>query len=47
MSKTYSIDLNKKKFLFNSEKKTFLPIPYPVNETIGMYQEAEGLANEI
>ena len=32
--------------IFNSEKKVFSYIPYPVKESIGNYQCAEGIINE-
>jgi len=32
--------------LYSADKKTFLPIPYPIADSIGFYQEAEGIANE-
>ena len=30
VNKTYQIELNKKRMLFNAEKKNFTPIPFPV-----------------
>jgi hypothetical protein len=46
VNKTYQIEVSKKRLLFNSEKKTFTHIPFPIRETIEFYQEAEGLQNE-
>ena len=38
--------MSKKRFLYNSERKTFCQIPYPIKEPIYHYQEAEGIQNE-
>jgi len=36
-NKTYSLEYSKKKMLYSPDKKTFLPIPYPIKESIGFY----------
>lgn len=46
VNKANEIEVQKKKFIYSSEKKTFSQIPYPVNETIEFYQYAEGLETE-
>lgn len=46
MNKSYQIEFNKKRLLYNPEKKTFAQIPYPVDASIGFYQNAEGLLSE-
>lgn len=33
--------------MFNADKKTFAPIPFPVNQPIEFYQSAEGIASEL
>jgi len=45
--KANCVDLNKKKFIFSEEKKTFTQFPYPVNETIKHYQNTEGINTKI
>lgn len=47
VNKTYQIELNKKRLLYNAERKTFAPIPFPVNQPIEFYQNAEGITSEI
>ena len=47
VTKTYQIELNKKRLLFNADKKTFAPIPFPVNQPIEFYQSAEGIVSEL
>ena len=37
VTKTYQIELNKKRLLFNADRKTFAPIPFPVNQPIEFY----------
>ena len=37
VNKTYQIEVSKKRFLYNSEKKTFTHIPYPIKEPIEIY----------
>lgn len=46
VTKTYQIEFNKKRLLFNAEKKTFSHIPFPIHDTIETYQNAHGLTNE-
>ena len=46
LTKTYQIEFNKKRMLFNAEKKTFAQIPFPIHDTIEQYQNATGLENE-
>jgi hypothetical protein len=42
----YNIEIMKKRMLWSNEKRTFQAIPYPIKDTIGFYQEAEGLADK-
>lgn len=37
LNKAYQIEVSKKKMIFNSEKKVFSYIPYPVKDSIGFY----------
>ena len=46
VNKVYQVEFNKKRLLYNSERKTFAPIPFPINDTIEFYRNAEGIANE-
>jgi cation-transporting ATPase 13A1 len=43
---SWSIEFHKKKMIWNQDKKTFLSIPFPVNNTIGNYQAAEGMMSQ-
>jgi len=43
----HQIEVQKKKFSYSKEKKTFSQIPYPVDDTIEFYQSSEGLQNEL
>jgi len=36
----------KKRMLWSNEKQTFQAIPYPIKETIGFYQTAEGIQDK-
>ena len=46
VNNTNCIELQKKKFIYTAQKKTFSQIPYPVDYTIEEYQNNEGLATE-
>ena len=37
VSKATQIEVLKKKFIFNKDKKTFTQLPYPVSDTIEYY----------
>ena len=40
------IEVQKKRFSYNKDKKNFTVIPYPVGETIQFYQDTEGMETE-
>lgn len=46
INKSNQVELQKKKFIFSQDKKTFTQIPYPVKDTIELYQNAEGMLTE-
>ena len=39
--------MQKKKFIFSTDKKMFSQIPYPIKDQIRFYQENEGLKTEL
>jgi manganese-transporting P-type ATPase len=47
VNKANQIEIQKKKFIYSKDKKTFTQIPYPVDETIEYYQTAEGIENDL
>jgi hypothetical protein len=47
VNKANQIEVQKKKFIYSKDKKTFTTIPYPISETIGYYQTTEGIEDEI
>ena len=47
VNKASWVELQKKKFIFSSNKKTSTQIPYPVSETIQHYQQTEGIRTEM
>jgi hypothetical protein len=47
VNKANQIEIQKKKFIYSKDKKTFTQIPYPISETIGYYQAAEGIEDEL
>ena len=47
MNKATQIEVLKKKFIFNKDRKTFTQIPYPVAETIEHYQSHEGIEDDM
>ena len=46
VNKVYQVEFNKKRLLYTPEKKTFAPIPFPINDTIEFYRNAEGIEND-
>lgn len=46
VNKVNHIEVMKKRFSYNKEKKNFTVIPYPVNETIQFYQDTEGIESD-
>jgi hypothetical protein len=46
VTKTFQIEFNKKRMLYNAERKTFAQIPFPVHDTIEQYQNATGIESE-
>lgn len=46
VNKSNQVELQKKKFIFNTERKTFSQIPYPVTDTIDFYQNTDGIQTE-
>jgi cation-transporting ATPase 13A1 len=40
------MELQKKRFFYSTDKKTFIHIPFPINNEIGYYQNAEGLLDQ-
>jgi cation-transporting ATPase 13A1 len=47
INKSNQVELQKKKFIYNQERKSFSQIPYVVKETIEFYQNYEGIDNEL
>ena len=47
MNKATQIEILKKKFIFNKDRKTFTQIPYPTTETIEYYQSNEGIDDDM
>jgi len=47
INRSNQVELQKKKFIYNQERKTFTQIPYPVKETIEFYQDYEGISDEL
>ena len=43
----HQVEVQKKKFSYNKERKTFSQIPYPVQDSIECYQTAEGIADKV
>ena len=43
VSIAYQVEVQKKRFSYSLERKTFSQIPYPVQETIEFYQQAVGI----
>ena len=41
----HQVEVQKKKFSYSKDKKTFTQIPYPVDDAIEFYQNSEGIAN--
>ena len=46
INKAYQIEFNKKRLLYNAEKKTFSPIPFPIHQSIEFYQNSQGILND-
>lgn len=46
VNKVYQLEFSKKRLLYNSERKTFSAIPFPIKESIDFYRNSEGLAND-
>lgn len=40
------MEIQKKKFIYKQDRKSFTVIPYPVNDTISHYQNVEGISDE-
>ena len=47
VSKANHVEVQKKRFSYSKEKKTFTQIPYPDDKPIAFYQEAEGIENDL
>ena len=47
VNKANQIEVQKKKFIYKKDKKTFTQIPYPIEETIEHYQECEGIEDDM
>lgn len=47
VSIAYQVEVQKKRFSYSLERKTFSQIPYPISDTIEFYQSAVGIDQEI
>jgi cation-transporting ATPase 13A1 len=47
INKSNQVELQKKKFIFSTDKKIFTSIPYPIKESIEFYQNCEGIATDL
>jgi len=47
VNKSNQLEIQKKKFIYSKERKTFQQIPYPVQESIQYYQDWEGISTDL
>ena len=47
VSKATQIEVLKKKFIFNKDRKTFTQLPYPISDTLEYYMNHEGIEDDI